>query len=127
MNWLALDARVFAAALGGCLLALLIAALVEPLAFSPPWLAGVLGGLACAMVARDRSGLRGLVVAAMATWTAALHSASARAEPLAQAILGLHATFEPHDLLGYAIGLASAYMLGRTSLRRDASTRTAGA
>jgi len=126
MNWLAFDPRAYGAALAGCLLAILLASVAPPLAGSPPWLTGLLGGLACAAAARDRSGLRGLVVGVMATWIAAIDAASRRDLPLAESLLALHATLAPIDVAAYTLGLASACLLARSSLRSGAAARPAG-
>lgn len=127
MNWLAFDARAYAAALFGCVLALITTVHVGPLDGAAPWLAGLLAGLACATVARDRSGPRGLVIAVMAVWTAALDAASRSELPLLPAILELHATLDLPTIATYALGFALAFALARTSLRRGAGERVIGA
>jgi len=127
MNWLAFDARAYAAALCGCVAAVLLATGLDALAGSLPWLAGLLAGLGCAVAARDRSGPRGLVVAVMATWTVALEAATRSDRPVVHAILELHATLGLADVAAYAVGLALAFGLARTSFRRGAGERLAGA
>jgi len=129
MNWLAFDLRAYAAALLACIAAAFAALHLDAVAASLPWLVGLVAGLACAAAARDRSGLRGLVVAAMAVWTGAIVDAQ-RAEDsqgLGRALLRFHDSLTPLRVAGYVLGFGLAVALARLSLRRGARDRIAGA
>jgi hypothetical protein len=129
MNWLGFDARAMSGAILGCALAVLLGLHDETLRAFLPWSTGLVAGLGCAALARDRNGPRGLVVGALATWTAALADAvmSQSARGLPEAISVFHTTLTPSRVLAYVLGFAVAVWVGGRSLRRGAAQRIAGA
>jgi hypothetical protein len=129
MNWLAFETRAMSGAVLGCALAVLAALYVDGFGATLPWSTGLLAGLGSAALARERSGPRGLVVGALATWTGALADVltSHGAHDLGAAVSTFHTTLTPAKAAAWALGVAIAVLLGGRALRRGAHQRVAGA
>ena len=130
MNWLAFEPKSYLGALiGGVLAFFAFRAGVEADVFMP-WLMGVGIGLGCALVTKERSGLRGIVLACATGWAAAIAQVSlmpvSPGASLGEGILRFHETLSVQALALHLIGIAAAFLLGRTSLRPGATTRVAG-
>ena len=130
MNWLAFDPRSYLGALIGGVVGFFAYRAGLDAGWAAPWLVGLGIGLGCALVTRERSTLRGLVLACAAGWAAALAQVSlvpvAPGAGLGEGIVGFHATLDATALTLHLLGIAAAFLLGRTSLRPGATTRVAG-
>jgi hypothetical protein len=128
MNWLGWNTAAFVGALFGAVLGAAAYAFALSRGWDYPWLVGVITG-ACALVASpDKSALRALVVATAAIWIAAVIQATLPESPFARAgIVGFHTTLTPERLVAYAACGSIAFALARTSLRKQAPRRAAGA
>lgn len=126
MNWLGLTwMAFFATILGGMIGGIAYAAALAS-GWDAPYVVGIGMGLGTLAASPDKSGMRGLVVASTAIWVAAL--VQAHIGPFKGAgILGFHATLTAGRLAAFAGCGLIAFLLGRTSARRDAPQRTAGA
>lgn len=129
MNWLAFDTRAMSSAALGCVLAVVAALQIEGFAATLPWSTGLLAGLGCAALAKDRSTPRGLVVGVLATWTGALADVltSRAAHDLGEAVSLFHTSLTPARVAAWTLGFAVAALLGGRALRRGAQRRVAGA
>jgi len=127
VNWLAWDTRSYlGAALGGVVGFFLFRAGLGADWFAP-WLIGVGIGLGCALITRERSGLRGVVLACIAAWAAALAQVVlVSGGGLWEGIVGFHATLDLPTFLAHLGGIVGAFVFGRTSFRGDAQDRVAG-
>ncbi|MDB4946772.1 MAG: hypothetical protein JWP97_6306 [Labilithrix sp.] len=126
MNWLGMTWAAFAAALAGALLGGIAYAAALASGWDAPYLVGIGMGLGTLVGSPDRSGMRGLLVATGAIWVAAL--VQARIGRFADAgILGFHTTLTASRIAAFAGCALIAFLLGRTSARRDAPQRAAGA
>ena len=135
MNWLAWDTRSYlGAALGAALGWWLFHALLDGGAFGAelfaPWTLGLGMGLGCALVTKERSGLRGVVLACATAWLAAVAHVLVRPPApdagLLDGLLAFHTVLDPVTLLEHLAGIAGAFLFGRTSFRPDAQDRVAG-
>ncbi|MDA1194811.1 MAG: hypothetical protein O2894_06470 [Planctomycetota bacterium] len=128
MNWLAWDPRSYGGAALGALLGACAYLLLRDSGFDEPWLVGLALGLGCALMTRERSGLRGIVLACTTAWLAAglTVAAAAPAEGWVGGMASFHASLALPELTRHLVGIAAACLLGRTSLRRGASDRVAG-
>ena len=126
MNWLGLTWAAFVATLVGALVGGVAYAAALASGWDAPYVVGIAMGLGTLVASPDKSGMRGLVVASIAIWVAAL--VQAHIGPFKGAgIFGFHATLTAGRLAAFAgCGLA-AFLLARSSARRDAPQRTAGA
>jgi hypothetical protein len=126
MNWLGLTTKAFIAAVLGALLGAVAYAYGLTHGWDAPYLVGVAAGLGAMLGSRDRSGLRGLVIASCAIWVAAL--VQSHVGPHAGAnLLAFHTTLTPLRWLTFAACGAAAFFLAKTSARKNAPTRAAGA
>jgi len=125
MNWLGLGAiALLGAILGGLLGSVAYAAAIAS-GWDAPYLVGIAMGLGAMLGSPDRSGMRGLLVATAAIWVAAI--VQAHIGPHASAgILGFHATLTTARVAAFAACALTAFLLARTSTRRNAPVRTAG-
>lgn len=126
MNWLGLTWAAFVAMIVGGLLGGVAYAAALASGWDAPYVVGIGMGLGVMLGSPDKSGMRGLLVAAGAIWVATL--VQAHIGPFkAAGILGFHATLTAGRIAAFAgCGLA-AFLLGRSSARRDAPQRAAGA
>ena len=132
MNWLAWDAHAYAGAAAGALLgALTYAWLLSAYGFDWPWLVGIFVGLACAISARERSALRGIVVATLAIWVGATAQCACRPADAGSGILAefthYHQRVDAWLLVQQVLSGSAAGVLGCRALRHDATVRIAGA
>lgn len=126
MNWLGWSTRAMIGALLGALLGAVAYGWGLSRGYDAPYLVGVLAGIAAFVLSPDRSGLRGVMVATLALWSAAV--AQSFAGPFrGVGVLAFHQTLTPTRFALYAACGAIAFALSRTSIRRDAGKRTAGA
>lgn len=128
MNWVAFDIRAMSGAALGCVLAVLAALHIDGFAVTLAWSTGLLAGLGCAALARDRSTPRGLVVGVLATWTGALADVltSRAAHDLGEAVSLFHTSLTPTRLAAWVLGFALAALLGGRTFKRGAHQRMAG-
>lgn len=131
MNWIAWDPRSYGGALlGGGVGFLAFGKLLEH-GWSFPWIVGLLMGLGCALVTRERSTMRGIVLAIGAAWISAAawvyYQPPAGTEGLVAGLMQFHTTLAGPALLGHLGSMLAAFLLGRCSFRRDAKHRLAGA
>jgi hypothetical protein len=125
MNWLGLRTVAFLGALLGALLggAAYAAALVS--GWDAPYLVGLAMGFGVMIGSPDRSGMRGLLIATAAIWAAAF--VQTRIGPHASAgLFGFHGTLTASRLAAFAGCALVAFLLARTSTRRNAPVRAAG-
>jgi hypothetical protein len=126
MNWLGLSKAAFLAAILGAILGGAGYAVALARGWDAPYLVGILTGFGVMIGSPDRSGLRGLLVATVAIWIAAI--VQTRVGPFASAgIFGFHTTLTPVRALSFAMCGVVAFVLARTSIRRNAPDRAAGA
>ncbi|HSO34805.1 MAG TPA: hypothetical protein VLT33_19860 [Labilithrix sp.] len=125
MNWLGLRAvALLGAILGGLLGGVAYAAALAS-GWDAPYLVGLAMGLGAMLGSPDRSGMRGLLIATAAIWVAAI--VQTRIGPYASAgILGFHATLTAARVAAFAGCALTAFLLARTSARRNAPVRAAG-
>ena len=91
-----------------------------------PYFVGVLAGLGAFLLSPDKSGLRGLLVTTMTVWAGAI--AQSFAGPYRGiGVLGFHDTLTPKRFALYCVSGLAAFLLARTSIRRDVNKRIAGA
>jgi len=131
MNWIAWDPRSYGGALlGGAAGFLLFGRLVQH-GWSAPSVVGLLMGLGCALVTRERSSMRGIVLAIGAAWISAAaqvyYQPPAGTEGMLAGLMQFHSTLGGSVLLGHLGSMLAAFLLGRCSFRRDAKQRLAGA
>jgi hypothetical protein len=125
MNWLGLRTMALVAAVLGALLGGVAYAAALASGWDAPYLVGIAMGVATLLASPDKSGMRGLLVATAAIWGAAI--VQTQIGPFAAAgLLRFHTTLTTARLAAFAgCGLA-AFVLARTSARRDAPLRAAG-
>lgn len=122
VNWLGASLRAFLAALLGAALG---AALAQHVArrygLDLPPLVGMFTGAAAAAASRGKSGLRGMLVASLAVWAAAIAEvAAAPSRGLSADLAGFHERLRPIRVLAYVACAAVAGLLGsRAPVRRD--------
>ncbi len=127
MNWLAWDPRAYLGALVGAVAAwFAFGALLEAGHFAP-WLFGVLVGVGAAALTREKTLVRGFILAALATWTAAVAQALAQGQGIWHGLVHFHEFLTPSSFALYALGFAVALFVGGTSFHRGATTRPLGA
>ena len=127
MNWLGWDTRSYLGALLGGVLGVFVYKACLDAGFAAPWMIGLGVGLGCAALTRERSNMRGLVLACLTAWTAALAEVTlARGLGLLEGIGAFHEGLGLRGVLEHVGGVVAAYLLGRIALRRDAEDRFAG-
>ncbi len=131
MNWLAWDTRSYGGALLGALLGAGLSFWATEAGSFQPWILGICIGLGCATLTTERSTMRGLVLACVAAWAGALAQVVlAPTAPDAGLLAGIASFHEGLGLTDFAlhlVGIAGAFLLGRTSFRPGAKERVAGA
>jgi hypothetical protein len=126
VNWLGWSTRAMLGALAGIVLGGVLYAYLLARGWDAPFAVGVLGGLGAFLLSPDRSGLRALLVTTMAIWGGAI--AQSFAGPYRGiGVLGFHDTLTPTRFALYCASGLAAFLLARSSIRRDARKRTAGA
>ena len=126
MNWLGLTWTAFVATVIGGMLGGIAYAAALASGWDAPYVVGIGMGLGTMFASPDRSGMRGLLVATAAIWVAAL--VQANIGPFKGAgVFGFHATLTVGRIAAFAGCGLVAFLLGRTSARRDAPQRAAGA
>ena len=129
MNWLAWDVRTFGAALVGAVGGGFTYAAALP-DHELTWLVGLGLGLATALVARDRSNLRGWVLGFAALWASAVAQCLAiPGEPgrsFGAELLAFHESLGVERAALHVLGALAAGWLGARSLRPGAQRRLAG-
>ncbi len=118
MNWIGLSLR----SLVGTLLGVFAGVLVFRHCWAEVWIVGVAAGLGCALVAEERSGLRGITVGTIAVWAAAVVDADARGI----GVLHISSTLGLARWVAYLACMGLAFFLGGLSVTRAAKTRTPG-
>ena len=118
MNWLGLSFRSLVGVVVGAVAGLLLFTHVYP----SVCLVGASTGIGCALFAEDRSALRGISVATVATWAAA----AVDARRLGVGTLHISSTLTASRWLAYIGCILAAFLLGALSVRRQARTRVAG-
>lgn len=126
MNWLAFDLRAYGGAALGCVFAILAATALDAPRDALPCLVGLGAGLGCAALAVDRSGLRGLVVAALGTWVSVLFEGARSQSDLGATLALFHLSLTFERLLWHVFGFGLAAALARTSFRARAGRRPIG-
>jgi len=125
MNWLGLRTAALLAALLGALLGGVAYAAALASGWEAPYLVGVAMGGGVMVGSPDRSGMRGLLIAIAAIWAAAFVQTGVG--PHASAgIIGFHATLTTQRVAAFAACGLVAFLLARTSTRRNAPVRAAG-
>jgi hypothetical protein len=118
VNWLGLSLR--------SLLGIVLGALVGVLLFLYEWpnvvVIGLATGAGCALAATDKSPLRGVSVATVATWAAAIVDA----HRLGVSVFAISSTLTWQRWLAYLGCVGLAFLLGGSTARRAANVRTAG-
>jgi hypothetical protein len=107
MNWLGWSGRAMAGALAGALLGAVLSGLAFEHGVQLAWLVGLLAGLGAALLAKEKSPLRGVLVATIAVWAAALRETGA-----SLTIFRFHETMTPTRLASYATCALLALILG---------------
>ncbi|MBL8610357.1 MAG: hypothetical protein JNL38_23675 [Myxococcales bacterium] len=126
MNWLGWSTRAMIGALVGAILGGFAYAWLLARGWDAPYVVGALAGLAAFVLSPDKSGLRGLIVMTLALWTGAI--AQGFAGPFrGVGVLAFHHTLTPARVALYLVSAAVAFALARTSIRRGAGKRAAGA
>ncbi len=116
MNWIGLSLR----SLLGIAIGVALGILIFTHGYPHVWVVGACAGLGCALLAEDRSSLRGFSVATAATWAAAFVDA----QRLGVSTLHISSTLSFARWLAYIACMGLAFSLGGLSIRRQ--TRTAG-
>jgi hypothetical protein len=101
-----------AGALAGAILGAFLFGLAFDHGFQLAWIVGLLAGLGAALLAKDKSPLRGVLVATIAVWAAALRETGA-----SLAILHFHETMTLTRLASYAACALLALVLGGRARR----------
>jgi hypothetical protein len=118
VNWVGLSLR--------SLLGIAVGVAVGLLLFLFEWpsvvVIGLCTGAGCALLAEERSGLRGVSVATVAVWAAAIVDARRLGVPTLQ----ISSTLGTSRWLAYLACIAFAFVLGGAAVRRTAKVRTAG-
>jgi hypothetical protein len=118
VNWLGLSVR----SLLGIALGVVVGLLLFVHAYPSVVLVGVCTGSGCALLAEDRSGLRGISVATVATWAAA----AVDARRLGVSTFAISSTLTPARWVAFLACIGAAFLIGSATVRRAARTRTAG-
>lgn len=118
MNWIGLSLR----SLVGTLLGVFAGVLLFRHVWPQVWIVGVAAGIGCALVAGERSGLRGITVGTIAVWAAAAVDADARGV----GVLHISSTLGLTRWVAYLACMGLAFFLGGLSISRAAKTRTPG-
>jgi hypothetical protein len=118
VNWLGLSAR----SLVGIVLGVALGIALFLCGYPSVVLVGACTGVGCALFAEDRSALRGISVATVATWAAAVVDA----RRLGVSTLSISSTLTLGRWLAYLGCIAAAFLIGGSTIRRTAKTRTAG-
>ncbi len=125
MNWLGWSTRAILAALLGALLGAALYAYALAHGVDAPYAVGIASGVGALVGAPDRSTMRGLLVATAAIWIAAV--VQSQIGPFAAfGIVGFHTTLGWKRSAWFTVCGLAAFLLARTSLRRDAKQRAAG-
>jgi len=120
MNWLAVE---FAGGLGlllGGVGAWLVYGALAAHGVEAAWLVGVVMGGGTALLARERSGMRAVIVTGIAAWTAAMaqmHFVTPVPGGLVDAARGFHATVTITRVLSFAACMMAAFWIGKGSVR----------
>lgn len=119
MNWLGGGLRVLSAAILGCLAGAILFVILRRHGLDLVPVVGLLAGLATAMVSRERSGPRGVVVGALALWGGALAEVLAwPSRDVFHDILAFHERLGWLRLAAYSVSALIAIVLGRRSFAR---------
>lgn len=118
MNWVGLSRRSLIGIVLGVTVGVLLFRLVWPSVLA----IGVCTGAGCALLAEDRSGLRGISVATVAAWAAA----AVDARRLGISTLHISTTLTWARWLAYLGCVLAAFVIGSSTIRRTAKVRTAG-
>ena len=127
MSWLAWDPRAYLGALVGAVAAWFAFGAMLDAGHFAPWLFGALAGLGAAALTREKTLVRGFILAALATWTAAVAQALAQGQGIWRGMIHFHEFLTPDRFALYAIGFTVALFLGGTSLHPGATKRALGA
>jgi len=128
VNWLAWDPIAFAGALLGLAAGLVAYAELGARGIEAPWIVGLASGGACALFARDKSMLRGVVVAIAAVWAAAFGQSwrlAAHTSVLVE-LSHFHESLGLWRLLEHLAGAGAALVCSSQTVRRNARARVAG-
>lgn len=128
MNWLGGGLFSFLAAAVGALLGAFVHFGARRHGIDFPPIVGVFAGLAAALASRERSGLRGALVASLAVWAAALAEvlAAPRSGVLSD-MVAFHQRLGLLETLAYAACAAIGVLLASRALRRASSAKTGAA
>lgn len=118
MNWLGLSTRSLLGIVLGVVLAVTLFLYVYPSVL----VVGAGIGVGCALLAEDRSVLRGLSVATVAAWVAA----ALDARRLGISTFQISSVLTLSRLLVYLASIVTAFGMGALSIKRAAKTRPAG-
>jgi hypothetical protein len=118
VNWLGLSLR----SLIGIVLGVAVGIALFLRVYPSVVLLGACTGAGCALLAEERSALRGISVATVATWAAAVVDA----RRLGVSTFAISTTLTWGRWLAYLGCIAAAFLVGGATVRRTARTRTAG-
>jgi hypothetical protein len=116
VNWLGWSGRAMAGALAGAIVGAFLSGLGADHGFQLAWIVGLLAGAGAAALAKERSPLRGVLVATLAVWAAALRETGA-----SLAIFHFHETMTLTRLASYVACASFALVLGGRGPRRRGS------
>jgi hypothetical protein len=118
MNWVGLSLRSVLGMAVGVTLGLLVFLFVWPSVIA----VGICTGAGCALLAEDRSGPRGVTVATVAVWAAAIVDA----RRFGVSTFQISSTLSFARWLAYLACILAAFLIGGWTVRRTARVRTAG-
>ena len=131
MNWIAWDPRSYGGALLGGVAGFLLFGSLLAQGWYAPWVVGLLIGVGCAAVTRERSTMRGIVLAIGAAWLSAAAAVHYAPPPgttgLVDGLKAFHETLSGGALGAHLVSMLAAALIGRLSFRRGARHRLAGA
>ncbi len=116
MNWLGLGRLAFLAAALGAVFGSVAYAAALAGGWDAPYLVGLAMGLGAWLASSDKSGMRGLLMAAAAIWVAAIVQTRIGAYA-GGGLLGFHETLTTGRLVAFAACGMTAFVVGRTSAR----------
>lgn len=125
MNWLGLTLQTFLGALLGALLGSVLFAWVSIQGVDAPYLVGPCTGLGAMLVAKDRSVLRGVFIAALALWACAI-TQSLVGPYAGTKVIELSRTLSVARGAMFVGGMLVGGLLGSSSLRKGAKERLIG-
>lgn len=129
MNWLSFDFRALVGCVVGACIGFSFYGFLGMRQMEPPAIVGLCAGLGCAIFTKERSGMRGVAIACIAIWIAALAQVyyfPTATDGILVSLVEFHETLSWGRAVGFALCGILAFLLGATSFNPDARVRLGG-